>query len=359
MSERNSNVSIVLSQSASLTKARAQSLVARGRADLRAIEDAGEWLKRGLELRKHGNHEEAFACFERGIQLNPNHSEIQFILGYLFANGEGTTRDLTRGRMWYRKAAEQGMMDAQYNLGLLYYGWDDGPGLLENYKQAADWFRRAAAQGSEKAKSRLILLYSLGYEVPQDDEWEVDWGRRAAEQGDIAAQRTLGDRYRDGRGLPQDNAEAATWYRKAAQNGDLAAQISLAEMYSHGSVPRELCVHFSFEENCDDAVSPLALALDEETYLKHGCKEAAAYWYGRAAQQGSEIAASALAELQPLLILERAKWTIFWSGTHINFEHAEDRKKHYAEIQDAVRVLTDAGYKVKSAGFGYELESVQ
>jgi len=59
-------------------------------------------------------------------------------------------------------------------------------------------------------------------------------------------------------------------------------------------------------------------------------------------------------------ILERAKFTIRMSGAHYNFEDSiegiEARKKHYSDIEDAVRVLTEAGYKVKSNGWGYELE---
>lgn len=282
------------------------------------------------------------------------------MLGLSLDNGEGTTSDHAQARIWYRKAAEQGIKEAQYNLGLLYYRCDGGPGSRENYEEAAQWFRKAAEQGYERAQSRLSLLYGLGLVTPQDHEWEVNRGRREAEQGDVGAQRILGDRYRYGRGVPQDHAEAASWYRKAAQIGDLAAQISLAQMYSQGLVPLGVYFGFAFTEaNCEDAKSHLAL--DEDVYLRHGSKEAAAYWFAKAAQLGSEIAALALADLQPLITLERAKRTIEMSaGVHFNFgRDVEARKKHYAAIQEAVRVLTDAGYKVKSAGFGYELEDTQ
>lgn len=390
MSEPDSKVSIVLSQSTALTKVGAKSLVARGRVDLRIKEETEERLKRGLELRCQEKYEEAFACFERGIELNPNHPEIQFALGFSLSNGQGVSKDNAEAAAWYRKAAEQGHPWAQCNLGWLY-----GIGVPSeiDIAQAAAWYRKAAEKGQADSTYSLSQMYAFsagaqqglehddiwkglptkyghaiaqflignhyhnGWVVQQDDAEAAVWYRRAAELEDRDAQRILGDQYRDGRGVLQDYAEAASWYRKAAHKGDLSSQINLAEMYSQGWVPMKLCFHFSLEENCEDAES--LLALDEDTYLRHGCKEAAAYWYGKATQQGSEIAASALAELQPLLTLERAKRTIFWSGAHINFEHAEDRKRHYAAIQEAVKVLTDAGYKVKSAGFGYELESIQ
>ncbi len=349
------HAALVPVQSTGLTRVGPKSLAARGRADLRTQEEAEEWLRKGLELREQGRYEEAFGYFERGIQLKPNHPEIQFMLGLSFSGGEGAPRDNAMARAWYRKAAEQGLKEAQYNLGLSYYGWDDGPGLRQNYEEAADWFRKAAEQGYERAQGRLDLLLGEGMVVAQDD---VET-HRAADHGNKDAQRVLGSRYRDGQGVPQDYAQATSWYRKAALQEDLSAQINLAQMYSQGLVPRSLYCHFDFSEaNCEDAQA--TLGLDEDVYLRHGCKEAAAYWYSRAAQQGSDTAKSALAELQPLLTLERAKRTIEMSGAHFNFGPDVDaRKKYYAAVQEAVRALTDAGYRVKSAGWGYELEDIQ
>lgn len=48
---------------------------------------------------------------------------------------------------WYRKAAEQGSMLAQLNLGLRY---TIGQGVTKDYAEAAKWYRKAADQGSYK-----------------------------------------------------------------------------------------------------------------------------------------------------------------------------------------------------------------
>jgi uncharacterized protein len=261
--------------------------------------------------------------------------------------------------VWYRKAAEQGLKEAQYNLGLCYYGWADGPGLHQNYQEAVNWFRRAAEQGCEKARSRLSLLYELGIVTPQDPAEAVVWYRRAAEQGDKDAQMFLGNCYRGGQGVLQDYAQAASWYGKAACQEDLSAQISLAQMYSQGLVPMSLHLRFaSSGANCGDALP--SLGVDGAIYRRHGSKEAAAYWFAKAAQQGSEAARSAFAELQPLLTLERAKRTIEMSQDHYNFGHnVEARKRRHAAIKDAVTVLKDAGYNVKRVGWGYKLDDIQ
>jgi TPR repeat protein len=55
---------------------------------------------------------------------------------------------------WYRKAAEQGDADAQYNLGLkITYGL----GVSPDYAQAEKWIRKAAEQGHAQARNRLAV----------------------------------------------------------------------------------------------------------------------------------------------------------------------------------------------------------
>ena len=264
---------LVPAQSTSLTKAGARSLAARGRADLRAREEAEEWLKKGCELRDRERYEEATACFERGIELNPNHAVLQFMLGLSFDNGIGAPRDVAKARAWYRRAAEQGIKEAQYNLGLMYYGFDDGPGERNNYEQAANWFRKAAKQGFERAQNRLDLLLGEGIVVPQNSAET----RVAAEHGNKGAQRILGDWYRDGRGVPQDHAQASLWYLKAAEQGSADAKAALAAMalspiqdedeidLSAGFIPLSMAT--AIEIHPDDIENlPLPLSSSARTY---------------------------------------------------------------------------------------------
>ena len=53
---------------------------------------------------------------------------------------------------WYRKAAEQGDADAQYNLGISY---DRGEGVPQDYVEAVKWYRKAAEQGDADAQNKL------------------------------------------------------------------------------------------------------------------------------------------------------------------------------------------------------------
>ena len=56
---------------------------------------------------------------------------------------------------WFRKAAEQGHVWAQNNLGLMY---QNGQGVTRNLAEARKWYERAAAQGDVSAKKSLENL---------------------------------------------------------------------------------------------------------------------------------------------------------------------------------------------------------
>ena len=114
------------------------------------------------------------------------------------------------------QAAEQGNVDAQFNLGVMY---DNGRGVRQDYKQAVQWYRKAAEQGHADAQYNLGVAYKKGEGVRQDDAQAVQWYRKAAEQGDAQAQLALGLRYATGQGVRQDIVIAKEWFGKACDNG--------------------------------------------------------------------------------------------------------------------------------------------
>ncbi len=110
-------------------------------------------------------------------------------------------------REW-RPLAEQGVADAQYNLGVMY---GEGLGVPQDYAEAVGWWRKAAEQGNAKAQYNLGLMYRKGQGVPQDDARAVKWFRKAAEQGIAGAQRNVGVMYSQGRGVSQDYVQGYMW----------------------------------------------------------------------------------------------------------------------------------------------------
>lgn len=157
--------------------------------------------------------------------------EQQFILGRLFHSGKGVVRDDVQAAAWFRKAADQGNIDAQLNLGFMY---EDGEGVPQDTAEAARWFRKAADQGNAAAQSFLGVLYYAGQGVPQDYNEAVRLYRKAGDQGFAVAQNNLGEMFDNGHGVPRDYIQAAFWYRKAAEQGDADAQNNLGRMYYNG-----------------------------------------------------------------------------------------------------------------------------
>ena len=65
------------------------------------------------------------------------------------------TGDYDKAFYWIKKAAEQGDVQAQFNLAICYY---NGQGVSKDLKQAIYWYQKAAGQGFVEAKERLKLL---------------------------------------------------------------------------------------------------------------------------------------------------------------------------------------------------------
>ena len=129
--------------------------------------------------------------------------------------------DHAEASTWYRKAAEQGHVEAQYML-----GWMNHRGFMDNaspsdltardFVAAVAWYRKAAEQGHVEAQYNLGRMYHQGRGVPQDFVAAVAWYHQAAEQGLPQALWYLGDMYSEGLGVLQDFVEAHMWYNLAA-----------------------------------------------------------------------------------------------------------------------------------------------
>ena len=61
----------------------------------------------------------------------------------MYSNGQGVPQDHAKAARWLRKAAEQGMAVAQYNLGVMY---DNGRGVPQDDAHAYMWFKLAASR---------------------------------------------------------------------------------------------------------------------------------------------------------------------------------------------------------------------
>ncbi len=126
----------------------------------------------------------------------------------------------------FRPLAEQGEALAQSRLGVMYARGEDG--VPRDYAKALKWLRKAAVQGVAEAQfelAELYLMYHNGDDVRKDDAEMVKWYRKAAMQGFAEAQYTIGTMYHTGfsygtgQSVPQDNVQAHMWYDLAVAQG--------------------------------------------------------------------------------------------------------------------------------------------
>ena len=80
-------------------------------------------------------------------------------------------------------------------------------------------YRKAANQGDAEAQFNLGLTYKEGQEVQQDNKMAAKWYQKAAEQDHITAQFNLGLLYQDGKGIRQNKTNAKEWYGRACDGG--------------------------------------------------------------------------------------------------------------------------------------------
>ena len=76
----------------------------------------------------------------------------------MYEEGLGVDQDYLEAAKWYKKAAEQGLADAQYNLASLYH---DGRGVTPDFILAHMWYNLAAAQGNPNASQNRNDLATI------------------------------------------------------------------------------------------------------------------------------------------------------------------------------------------------------
>lgn len=179
----------------------------------------------GRALIKLGRYDEALPLLR--VAAEGGLATAEDGLGIVFLHGLGVAEDAATARLWFEKAAAQGLPSAQSKLGWLYRNGLGG--LARDPAEAARWFERAAAQGSEEGRYNLAGLYAQGLGVAQDLGRARALFREAAEAGFPLAQNDLGTVLAQGLGGPADTEAAIRWWARAAASdhaeaGELARE---------------------------------------------------------------------------------------------------------------------------------------
>ncbi len=85
--------------------------------------------------------------------------------------GDGVTGNDSEAVKWYRKAADQGLASAQYNLGLMHA---DGRGVPQDYATAYMWFILASVEDAAKARDLSAKKMTLA-QIAEAQKMARDW----------------------------------------------------------------------------------------------------------------------------------------------------------------------------------------
>jgi TPR repeat protein len=183
------------------------------------------------------------------LAANQGFALAQDFLGWAYGNGKGVDLDYALGEKWMHRAADQGLVAAEYDLGqLLVNEFNKSGQQVANYAVAAEWYRKAADQGHVKAMFKLAELYNYGKLGDDQRANCIPWYLKAAAQGNADAQAEIGElreAYPNSELLK--NLDAVKGLQQSAESGNLEAQFQLAKRYQTGDgVPKDAIEAFKW-----------------------------------------------------------------------------------------------------------------
>jgi hypothetical protein len=134
-------------------------------------------------------------------------SAVAYLVGLTSSDIESKPPDIEEREEWFRQSANEGNVNAQTSLGVIYFL---GDGVLQDFSEAAYWFEMAAEKGSKEAQFMLGNLYSSGFGVPVDYTKAAALYARAVERNHSLAKCYLAELFSKGYGV-RENKDMARY----------------------------------------------------------------------------------------------------------------------------------------------------
>ncbi|MBD0401251.1 tetratricopeptide repeat protein [Flammeovirga sp. EKP202] len=146
----------------------------------------------------------------------------EYLLGNMYAMGEGVAQSEATAIKWYMKAANHGVYSAKVAL----KQYDISKYLDKSDLEYATYL---ANQGNLDAQLMLGKYYYKKEKISA-----IHWLSKAAGQNSAEAELYLGDIYKDGKcQTPQDLSKAEVHYKKAIALGNQDAYLKMAQLYAY------------------------------------------------------------------------------------------------------------------------------
>ncbi len=109
-----------------------------------------------FQLPAQQNEADRKVLAEIRAEADKGDAKARYELGRAFFSGTlGVVKDEAEAVKWFRKAAEQNVVDAQFSLGVCY---DSGEGVAKDEVEAYKWWLLAAGQGNDDAKHNMTIV---------------------------------------------------------------------------------------------------------------------------------------------------------------------------------------------------------
>jgi uncharacterized protein len=149
--------------------------MSRQRFSLVSAENSLSKLWDIIELRDKANSGNPFAQHELGLR---------------YLTGRDYAPDSVKAAYWIKRAADQNLLSARYNLGILQ---NNGWGVPWNPFEAYRHFKYAANHGMEEAQYVYGMLLTDNLIVPRNDFEAIRWIRMSSDSGFAPARETLAE----------------------------------------------------------------------------------------------------------------------------------------------------------------------
>ncbi|KAJ3067867.1 hypothetical protein HDU98_008947 [Podochytrium sp. JEL0797] len=160
-------------------------------------------------------------------------------LARMYLNGDGVEKDIGKSIDWFKNAAMEGDVSAQFEVARIY---ESGLGGVEvNFKEALNWFedvvyKEAAAKNDARAQFMVGQYHHRGLGMEKVDMAKaIEWYKKASSHGSADADAQLGLLYLRGQTVAKDVQKAFTFFAKAAEHGNVIAQVQLANIFKTGA----------------------------------------------------------------------------------------------------------------------------
>jgi len=135
--------------------------VAMSLASQSALPSHPSHLVDGIQAYENGQFMQAYTVFSS--HADATNPKALYYLSALYLSGKGVEQDEFKAFEYCKKAAEEGLAEAQFQLGVMYL---DGIGIMnEDEVLALEWLWKAADNGHEHAKEMFDFVLNRDFPI--------------------------------------------------------------------------------------------------------------------------------------------------------------------------------------------------